>query len=178
MASTFDENLRASPGITGILRSRIRELRCRVLIGGIRAALEAGWGTDDFLFTLNGASFAAARELIKEFNDPGFVYGVLRDLGVPDGYIEAEGLDGAIRRIASWIHPSKIIEDEYPEHYPDPSALLASASELKIKNPTLIRGNEDRIIRMVESVIPLGMPESIRESFQSYLEPAPTEGSA
>jgi hypothetical protein len=170
MTSAFDENLRASPGVIRIARSEIRELRYRVLLGGIHLALEEGRDTDTFLFSVNSASFTAARGFLDQFDDPGIIYGTLRDLGVPDGYIEAEGLEGAIRRIASWIHPSKIIEDEYPENYPDPNALLACAAELKGKFPSLTEGNEKRIIRLIEKVIPLGLPFDIRQKLRAYLE--------
>jgi hypothetical protein len=170
MTSSFDENLRASPGIIRIARSEIRELRYRVLLGGIHLALEGDRDTDTFLFSINSASFTAARGFVEEFDDPGIIYGTLRDLGVPDGYIEAEGLEGAIRRIASWIHPSKIIDDEYPENYPDPNALLACAAELRTKFPNLTDGSEKQIIRMFEKVIPLGLPANVRQKLRSYLE--------
>ncbi len=170
MDSDMDENLRASPGVTRATRSRIRELRYRVLLSGIYHALDAQWSIDDFRFTVNGASFSAARELISELGDAGYVYEALRDIGVPDAIIEFEGLNGAVRRIASWIHPSKIIDDEYPEHYPEPSTLLACVAELKIKYPSLINGQEDQIVKMVNSVIPLGMPNDIEEIFRSHLD--------
>jgi hypothetical protein len=170
MDADLDENLRASPGVTRATRSRIRELRYRVLLSGIYHALDAQWGIEDFRFTVNGASIAAARELISELGDAGYVYEALRDIGVSDAIIEFEGLNGAVRRIASWIHPSRMIDDEYPEHYPKPSSLFACAAELKIKYSNLINGHEDQIVEMVNSVIPLGMPNDIEETFRSHLD--------
>ncbi len=164
--------------MTRIVRDRIRELRSRVLTDGIQYALKNGWDTDSFLLTVNGVCFSVARDLIEELNDPGIIYQALRDLGTPDRYIEAEGLEGAIRRIAAWIHPSKIIEDDYPELYPETNALLACAAKLKINYPSLICGNEARIIKMVKSVIPLGLPQGVSETIRAYLEPVATEGHA